>query len=181
MYYEVETPLKSLASVSTPDAQTIAIQPFDKSCIGDVERAILDSDVGLVPNSDGNIIRLNVPQLTTERRKVRRSRALPSEPAPIRRPRRRPDAVRPSHAPRAARRSARRAQELVKTVGKLAEQGKVALRNVRRDALKEISALSGLSEDTVKEAEENVQKLTDRYVKQVEDLSKSKEDELMTV
>ena len=69
----------------------------------------------------------------------------------------------------------------MKTVGKLAEQGKVALRNVRRDALKEISALSGLSEDTVKEAEENVQKLTDRYVKQVEDLSKSKEDELMTV
>jgi len=71
MYYEVETPLKSLASVSTPDAQTIAVQPFDKSCIGDVERAILDSDVGLVPNSDGNIIRLNVPQLTKERRKVR--------------------------------------------------------------------------------------------------------------
>ena len=73
------------------------------------------------------------------------------------------------------------AQELVKTVGKLAEQGKIALRNVRRDALKEISALTGLSEDTVKEAEESVQKLTDTYVKKVEELSKSKEEELMTV
>lgn len=71
MYYDVETPLKSLASLSTPDSQTLAIQPFDKSVIADVERALNESDIGLTPNNDGNIIRLNVPQLTKERRKVR--------------------------------------------------------------------------------------------------------------
>ena len=71
MYYEVETPLKSLASLSTPDSQTIVIQPFDKSVIADVERALYESDIGLTPNNDGNVIRLNVPQLTKERRKVR--------------------------------------------------------------------------------------------------------------
>ena len=140
MYYETETPLKSLASVSTPDAQTLLIQPFDKSCLADVERAICESDVGLTPNSDGDVIRLNVPQLTTERRK-----------------------------------------ELVKTVGKLAEEGKVALRNVRRDALKEISQLEGLSEDLVKEAENNVQALTDKNVGKLEQMAKAKEAELMKV
>lgn len=140
MYYDVETPLKSLASLSTPDSQTLAIQPFDKSVIADVERALNESDIGLTPNNDGNIIRLNVPQLTKERRK-----------------------------------------EMVKTVSKLAEEGKVALRNIRRDVLKEISGLDGLSEDVVKGAEDDVQKLTDKFVKTVEDLSKAKESELMKV
>ena len=94
-YYGSPTPLKTISNASTPDSQTILIQPFDKTAIGDIEKALLQSDLGLTPNNDGSNIRLVIPQLTAERRK-----------------------------------------ELAKQVSKLGEDGKVALRNVRRDALK---------------------------------------------
>lgn len=171
-YYGAMTPLKSMANASTPDAQTISIQPFDKrrararcaicatpadatrsrpvlrclcpgSAIKDIERAIQLSDLGLTPSNDGNLIRLTIPQLTQDRRK-----------------------------------------ELSKLVGKLTEEGKVALRNVRRDALKELEKLEkdkALSEDALTARKDAVQKLTDRFVKQIDDLADSKSKELMQV
>jgi ribosome recycling factor len=93
-YYGSPTPLKSLANISTPDSTTITIQPYDKGSMAQIERAIAESDIGLMPNNDGQVIRLNIPQPTAERR-----------------------------------------EELIKTVAKLAEEGKVAIRNVRRDAI----------------------------------------------
>ena len=167
------TPLKTMANASTPDAQTISIQPFDKrrdplparllaawaaetprtdahvslcglrSAIKEIERALQQSDLGLTPSNDGNIIRLTIPQLTQDRRK-----------------------------------------ELSKNVGKLSEEGKVALRNVRRDALKELEKLEkdkALSEDALKAHQDAIQKLTDKFVKQVDDLAESKNKELMQV
>ncbi len=117
------TPLKAMANASTPDAQTISIQPFDKSAIKDIERALVKSDLGITPSNDGNVIRLVIPQLTQERRK-----------------------------------------ELTKLVGKLTEEGKVALRNARRDALKALEKLEkdkALSEDELTAAKDAMQKLTD--------------------
>ena len=99
-YYGAETPLKTIAGVSTPDAQTLQIQPFDMGALPDIERAIMESDVGITPNNDGKVIRLTIPQLTKERRK-----------------------------------------DLAKQVSKLGEEGKVAIRNVRRDALKQTKKL----------------------------------------
>ena len=139
-YYGAMTPLKTIANATTPDAQTIVIQPFDKSAIGDIEKAIMMSDLGLTPGNDGNVIRLNIPPLTAERRK-----------------------------------------ELVKLVSKLGEDGKVALRNVRRDAMKSIGKLEGISEDEIKSLEEGIDKLTSEQVKQVDKLVKEKEEELSKV
>jgi ribosome recycling factor len=122
-YYGAMTPLKAMANASTPDAQTISIQPFDKSAIKDIERALVKSDLGITPSNDGNVIRLVIPQLTQERRK-----------------------------------------ELTKLVGKLTEEGKVALRNARRDALKALEKLEkdkALSEDELTAAKDAMQKLTD--------------------
>lgn len=139
-YYGAITPLKTIANATTPDAQTIVIQPFDKSAIGDIEKAIMMSDLGLTPGNDGNVIRLNIPPLTAERRK-----------------------------------------ELAKLVSKLGEDGKVALRNVRRDAMKSIGKLEGISEDEIKSLEEGIDKLTSEQVKQVDKLVKEKEEELSKV
>ena len=139
-YYGALTPLKTIANATTPDAQTIVIQPFDKSAIGDIEKAIMMSDLGLTPGNDGNVIRLNIPPLTAERRK-----------------------------------------ELAKLVSKLGEDGKVALRNVRRDAMKSIGKLEGISEDEIKSLEEGIDKLTSEQVKQVDKLVKEKEEELSKV
>ena len=139
-YYGAITPLKTIANATTPDAQTIVIQPFDKSAIGDIEKAIMMSDLGLTPGNDGNVIRLNIPPLTAERRK-----------------------------------------ELAKLVSKLGEDGKVALRNVRRDAMKSIGKLEGISEDEIKSLEEGIDKLTSERVKQVDKLVKEKEEELSKV
>lgn len=142
-YYGAITPLRTVAGISTPEASTLVIQPYDISAIPAIERALMASDLGITPNSDGRIIRLVVPQLTAERRK-----------------------------------------EMVKTVGKLGEEGKVALRNVRRDAMKAIEKLEKdgvIGEDQRKDLEAAVQKMTDEYVKQVEGMIKSKGDELTKV
>ncbi|CAM6088522.1 unnamed protein product [Calypogeia fissa] len=142
-YYGTQVTLKSIAQVNTPDGSTILVTPFDKSSLPAIEKAISKSDVGLTPSNDGNVIRLNVPQLTADRRK-----------------------------------------ELLKLVSKLSEDGKVAIRNVRRDAIKAFEKLEKdkkLSEDNVKDATDEIQKLTDDYVKKIDTLFKQKEKELSTV
>eukprot|EP01024_Parvocaulis_polyphysoides_P030154 TRINITY_DN27394_c0_g3_i2.p2 TRINITY_DN27394_c0_g3~~TRINITY_DN27394_c0_g3_i2.p2 ORF type:complete len:257 (+),score=45.14 TRINITY_DN27394_c0_g3_i2:62-832(+) len=138
-YYGAPTPLLQLASISVPDASQILIGPFDKSAIGDIEKALIESDLGITPNNDGEKIRLTIPQLTSERRK-----------------------------------------EMSKTVSKLGEEAKVAVRNVRRDALKKVGKLD-LPEDTEKAIENTVQKLTDKSIKKIDDLISSKQKELETV
>ena len=142
-YYGAPTPLKSLANISTPDASTIMIQPFDRSVMSAIERAISESDLGLTPNNDGGTIRLNIPPLTTERRK-----------------------------------------ELAKTVAKLAEEGKVSVRNIRRDAIDSIRKLEKskeLSEDESKKQQEQVDKLAEKYIKKVEQIFADKEKEIMSL
>ena len=142
-YYGMETPLKSLATISTPDATTIAIQPFDRTSMGAIEKAISLSDVGLTPSNDGQIIRLNIPPLTSDRRK-----------------------------------------ELVKSVAKLAEEGKVAVRNIRRDAIDAIRKQEKsheISEDESRDLQDQVQKSTDKFIAKIEDLLTTKEKDIMTV
>ncbi|WP_370664147.1 ribosome recycling factor [Acaryochloris thomasi] len=142
-YYGAPTPLKSLATMSTPDASTITIQAFDATSLGDIERAISMSDVGLVPNNDGKIIRLNIPPLTEERR-----------------------------------------QEFVKMASKLAEEGKVSVRNIRRDAVDDArkQGKSGdLSEDQALDLQDSIQKLTDKYSTEIDKLLAAKEKEILTV
>lgn len=142
-YYGAATPLKSLASVNTPDASTITIQPFDRGSVGDIEKAIMMSDIGINPSNDGSTIRLNVPPLTNDRRK-----------------------------------------ELVKIASKYTEEGKVAVRNVRRDAMDEVKKLekSGdLSEDESRDRQDEIQQLTDRYVKRMDEIFADKEKDIMTV
>ncbi len=142
-YYGVPTPLKSLASISTPDSTTITIQPFDRKSLNLIEKAISMSDIGLNPNNDGSVIRLNIPQLTAERRK-----------------------------------------ELVKTVAKLAEDGKVAVRNIRRDAVDSVrkeEKNGELSEDEARDRQDEIQKITDRYIHKVDELLTTKEKEITTV
>ncbi|WP_448381227.1 ribosome recycling factor [Gloeomargarita sp.] len=142
-YYNVPTPLRSLANITTPDASTILIQPYDRSTLGLIEKAISTSDVGLTPNNDGTHIRLNIPPLTAERRK-----------------------------------------ELVKMVNKLAEEGKVALRNLRRDAVEQVrkqEKTAELSKDEAFSLQESIQKLTDKYIAKIEEMTQAKEKEIMTV
>jgi len=142
-YYGMETPLKSLANISTPDATTITIQPYDKGSLEQIEKAISMSDVGLTPNNDGEIVRLNIPPLTSERR-----------------------------------------QELVKIAGKYAEEGRVSIRNIRRDAIEEVRKAEKnheLSEDQAHDVQEKIQKLTDKYVNKVDELLKAKEEDIATV
>ncbi|ERN40472.1 ribosome recycling factor [Rubidibacter lacunae KORDI 51-2] len=142
-YYGADTPLKSLANINTPDATTIAIQPFDMSSLGAIERAISMSDLGLTPNNDGKIIRLNIPPLTSERR-----------------------------------------QEFVKIAGKYAEEGRVSVRNVRRDAIDAIRKQeknSEISEDESRDLQGDVQKLTDKYTKKIDELLAAKEKDITTV
>lgn len=142
-YYGMETPLKSLATISTPDATTIAIQPFDRTSMGAIEKAISLSDVGLTPSNDGQIIRLNIPPLTSDRRK-----------------------------------------ELVKLAAKLAEEGKVAVRNIRRDAIDAIRKQEKgheISEDESRDLQDQVQKSTDKFIAKIEDLLTTKEKDIMTV
>jgi ribosome recycling factor len=142
-YYGAMTPLKQLATVSAPEARLLTVQPYDKNSVKAIERAILESDIGLTPNNDGNIIRLQVPELTEERRK-----------------------------------------ELVKVVRGLAEEGKVAIRNIRRDTMHDLRELRDAGEagsDDEHRAEEALQKLTDEKVKELDALVKSKEDEILEV
>ena len=142
-YYGAETPLKSLANISTPDATTIMIQAFDKGSLPQIEKAISMSDLGLTPNNDGSVVRLNIPPLTSERRK-----------------------------------------ELVKLAGKLAEEGKVALRNIRRDAVDEVRKQeknSELSEDEARDEQDEIQKITDQYTAKIDELLAAKEKDITTV
>lgn len=138
-YYGTPTPLKSLANVTVSDARTLTIQPFDKSAVKEIEKAIVGSSLGLTPVADGAVVRINIPALTEERRK-----------------------------------------ELTKVVRKYAEEGKVAVRNVRRDALDELKKLK-VSEDDFKRQEDSLQKLTDKTVKEIDEMTKQKEAEVMEV
>ena len=142
-YYGAQTPLKQLATVSAPEARLLTVQPYDKSSIKNIERAILESDIGLTPNNDGQIIRLQVPELTEERRR-----------------------------------------ELVKVVRNLAEEGRVAIRNIRRDVMHDLRELRDAGEagsDDEHRAEEALQKLTDEKVKELEAVLKAKEEEILEV
>ena len=141
-YYGTMTPLTGVSTVSTPDAKTIAIQPWEKNMIREIEKALMASEIGITPENNGEVIRLNIPPLTEERRK-----------------------------------------SLVKQSKQEAENAKVSIRNVRRDtndALKK-AVKDGLPEDMEKDAEAEVQKLHDKYIKRVEELLAEKEKEIMTV
>jgi ribosome recycling factor len=142
-YYGMPTPLMQLASISAPDPRSLMIRPFDPATMKHIERAILVSDLGLTPNNDGKVIRLNLPPLTTERRK-----------------------------------------ELVKLVHARLEETRVAVRNIRRDMLKDLRDFEHekmISEDDLKHGEEELQKLTDRFVEQVDHVGDRKEKEIMEV
>ncbi len=142
-YYGAPTPLKSLANIGTPDSTTITIQPFDRSSLSTIEKAISLSDIGLTPNNDGSTIRLNIPALTGERRK-----------------------------------------EFVKQAGKYAEEGKVSVRNIRRDAIdyvKKQEKASEISEDESKDIQEKIQKLTDKYGAKIEQVLAEKEKDILKV
>jgi len=141
--YGVLTPINQMASSSAPDARTIVIQPWDTSQIAAIEKAILKSDLGLNPSSDGKVIRLTMPALTEERRK-----------------------------------------QLAKTVGKFAEDARVVIRNVRREANEKVKALAKskkVSEDEERRGHDQIQKATDRFTAKVEELTKKKEQEILTV
>ena len=142
-YYGTPTPLKSLANISTPDATTIAIQPYDKGSLNQVEKAISLSDVGLTPSNDGSIIRLNIPPLTSDRRK-----------------------------------------EFVKLAAKYAEEGRVSIRNIRRDAIDSIrkqEKSSEVSEDESRDLQDKVQKLTDKYTARIDEVLAEKDKDISTV
>jgi len=142
-YYGSTMPVNQVANISVPEPRLIVIAPWDKAAIAPIERAIIKSDLGLTPNSDGNVIRLNIPHLTEERRK-----------------------------------------EMIKVLHKKAEEHRVAVRNIRRDAneeLKKLEKSSEVSEDDVRRGQEQMQKLTDKYIEQVDKLTHAKEAELMEV
>jgi ribosome recycling factor len=142
-YYGAETPLAQLANVATTDARLLTLTPYDKNSISAIEKAILESDVGLTPNNDGNVIRLQVPELTEERRK-----------------------------------------DMVRMVHGVAEEGRVAVRNIRRDVmsdLRELKDAGEAGEDEEHRAETELQKLTDDAVGQIDALMKGKEEEILTV
>jgi ribosome recycling factor len=142
-YYGVETPIKQLAQVAATDARLLTLTPFDKNSIGTIEKAIMESDLGLTPNNDGNVIRLQIPELNEERRR-----------------------------------------ELVKVVHGVAEDGKVAVRNIRRDVmhdLRELKKEGEVGEDDERRAEAELQKRTDEATSEIDGLLKAKEDEILEV
>ena len=142
-YYGADTPLKSLANLATPDSQTLQMQPFDAGSIGLIEKAIGMSDLGLTPNNDGKVIRINIPPLTEDRRK-----------------------------------------DLCKLASKYAEEGKVALRNLRRDGIDQIKKQekdTELSEDQSRDEQDKIQKLTDRFISELEKHLADKETDILKV
>ena len=142
-YYGSETSLSQVANISTSDARTLAITPWDKSMVGPVEKAIMNSDLGLNPSTAGDVIRIKMPALTEDRRR-----------------------------------------ELVRVVRNEAEGGRIAIRNIRRDVnqdLKDLLKEKEITEDDLRRGEERVQKTTDRYVAQIDDLLKEKEQDLMAL
>lgn len=143
LYYGAPTPLSQMAGISVPEARLMVIQPYDKTTLGDIEKAILKSDIGITPSNDGSVIRLAVPALTEDRRK-----------------------------------------ELVKEVKKEAEDSKIAIRNIRRDAndeLKKMEKSSEITEDELRRESEEIQKLTDSYIEKVDEVAKDKEKEILEI
>jgi ribosome recycling factor len=142
-YYNMPTPLMQLASISVPDSRSLLIRPFDPTTLRSIERAIQVSDLGLTPNNDGKVIRLNLPPLTEERRR-----------------------------------------DLVKIVRTRLEETRVAIRNVRRDLIKDLREFERekmISKDDLEQAEEQLQKLTDRMIEQIDAIGERKEKEVMEV
>lgn len=142
-YYGTETPIKQLAQISISDARLLTLTPYDKSAIAGIEKAVMESDLGLTPSNDGNMIRLSIPELTEDRRK-----------------------------------------ELVKVVHGVAEEGRVAVRNIRRDVLNDLRELKkggDASEDDERRAEADLQKATDAAVGEIDSLLKGKEEEVLEV
>lgn len=142
-YYGAQTPLQQVGTISVPEARSIVIQPWDMTVLKDIEKAILASDLGLTPNNDGKVIRLNFPPLTEERRK-----------------------------------------ELNKGVSKRGEEAKVAIRNIRRDAIegfKKQKKDNEITEDDLKNLEEKIQKMTDKFVKEIDTIIAAKEKEILEV
>ena len=142
-YYGTPTPINQIAGVSVPEARLIVIQPWDASALKEIEKAILTADLGINPNNDGKVIRLNFPELNEERRK-----------------------------------------EIVKDIRKLAEEAKVAIRSIRRDAMdeaKEMQKKSEITEDDLKNEENEIQKLTDKKVEEIDSMLASKEREVMSI
>jgi len=140
-YYGTQVPLNQIASIAIPESRLIVITPWDPSALGAIEKAILQSDLGLTPQNDGKVIRLAIPPLTEERRK-----------------------------------------ELVKLVGRMAEDGRVAIRNIRREANERLDKLEkgeGVSEDEVDAAKKRVQELTDKYIEEIDKLLERKSEEIM--
>lgn len=142
-YYGTSTPLRQMANIAAPEPRLLTVQPFDKTAMRSIEKAIMESDLGLNPSSDGQVIRLPIPTLTEERRR-----------------------------------------DLVKLVHRLAEDGRIAVRNIRRDCIKDLKELTRegeLGEDAERRAEEKLQKLTDEHVHGIDGLLKKKEDEILEV
>ena len=142
-YYGVPTPINQVAGISVPEARTIVIQPWDASILKEIEKAILASDIGLNPNNDGKVIRLNFPELTADRRK-----------------------------------------ELAKDIRKMAEEAKVSIRSIRRDGMDEVKdeqKRSEITEDQKADLEDKIQKLTDKYVAEIDKLLENKEKEIMSI
>lgn len=142
-YYGSQTPLKQLANVAASDARLLTVTPFDKSAIGSIEKAIQESDVGLTPNNDGSVVRLQIPEMTEERRR-----------------------------------------EMVKVVHGVAEEGRVAVRNIRRDVMQDLRELKNegdAGEDDERRAEAALQKQTDEAIAEIDALLKGKEEEILEV
>ena len=142
-YYGTMTPIQQVGSISSPEPRLLVIQPWDASVVKDIEKAINASEIGIAPQNDGKVIRLNFPPLTEERRK-----------------------------------------ELVKTVRKYTEEAKVQIRNARRDALEDFKKQKKdgeMTEDDVKGAEKDIQNLTDKYIKEIDDICAAKEKEILEV
>lgn len=139
-YYGNQTPINQVANVNTPDARTISVQPWEKAMIPEIEKAILNSDLGLNPQNNGEMVIINIPPLTEERRR-----------------------------------------DLVKAAKAEGEDARIGIRSARKDANDEIKELDGISEDLIKDAEERVQSLTNKYTKKVDDILEKKEGEIMHV
>jgi len=140
-YYGTPTPLQQLASIAVPEPRLLVVQPFDKSTVTDIERSIQNSDLGLNPSNDGNVIRIAFPPLTEERR-----------------------------------------QELIKVVHRMAEEGRVAVRNVRRHSKTDMEALHGeISDDDIRRGEDELQRVTDQWVERIDTLMANKEEELAEI
>lgn len=141
-YYGSQTPLANVATITTPDAKTISIQPWEKNMLAVIEKAIINSEIGITPANNGEVIRLAIPPLTEERRK-----------------------------------------QLAKQVRSEGEEAKISIRNTRRDMIERLKKLikEGLPEDAEKDAESNIQKIHDKYIKKVDELLAAKEKEIMTV